>query len=174
MGAAGGGAPLGQVGDHALAKLGPVIMPEFGAKLMAGSRWTEQGQVNAAPLLQIGIPDTAYIPVYGEILGDVSERSYYEGDERAYSSYAAGYENFMKDAIRFVYRRGQREIANRMKNELATFEFANLNDRRRAQWLAQDIARFVQAEVADRLGREAVARSAGQQAVGRVALEQIL
>ncbi|NRA56642.1 MAG: hypothetical protein HRU13_00780 [Phycisphaerales bacterium] len=105
----------------------------------------------------LGIPDTAYIPVYGEILGDVSERSYYEGDERAYSSYAAGYENFMKDAIRFVYRRGQREIANRMKNELATFEFANLNDSRRAQWLAQDIDRFVQAEVADRLGSPSVA-----------------
>ena len=105
----------------------------------------------------LGIPDTAYIPVYGEILGDVSERSYYEGDERAYSSYAAGYENFMKDAIRFVYRRGQREIANRMKNELATFEFANLNDARRAQWLAQDIDRFVQAEVADRIGSPSVA-----------------
>ncbi|MEO1278683.1 MAG: hypothetical protein AAFV77_06995 [Planctomycetota bacterium] len=105
----------------------------------------------------LGIPDTAYIPVYGEILGDVSERSYYEGDERAYSSYAAGYENFMKDAIRFVYRRGQREIANRMKNELATFEFANLNDSRRAQWLAQDIDRFVQAEVADRIGSPSVA-----------------
>ncbi len=105
----------------------------------------------------VGLPDTAYIPVYGEILRDVVERSYYDGEERAYSSYAAGYENFMKDAIRFVYRRGQRDVANRMKNELAGFELANLNDSRRAQWLAQDIDRFVQAEVADRIGSPSVA-----------------
>ena len=105
----------------------------------------------------LGIPDTAYIPVYGEILRDVVERSYFDGEERAYGSYSAGYENFMKDAIRFVYRRGQREVAERMKNELASFEQANLNDDRRAQWLAQDIDRFVQAELVDRIGSPSVA-----------------
>ena len=105
----------------------------------------------------LGIPDTAYIPVYGEILHDVVERSYYDGAERAYSSYSAGYENFMKDAIRFVYRRGQRELANQMKNDLANFELANVNDSTRAQWLAQDIDRFVQAELVDRIGSPSVA-----------------
>lgn len=105
----------------------------------------------------LGIPDTAYIPVYGEILKDVVSRSYFDGAERAYSSYSAGYENFMKDAIRYVYRRGQRDVANRMKNELANFELANLNDNKRAQWLAQDIDRFVRAELVDRIGSPSVA-----------------
>lgn len=109
------------------------------------------------PPFYLGIPDTAYIPVYGQILYDVVERSYYDGAERAYSSYAAGYENFMKDAIRFVYRRGQRELATKMKNDLANFELANRNDDRRAQWLAQDIDRFVQAELVDRIGSPTVA-----------------
>lgn len=103
-----------------------------------------------------GIPDPAFVPVYGEILADVVERSYYDND-RAYSSYAAGYENMMKDAIRYVYRRGNRELAEKMKNELALFDFANRNDDRRAQWLAQDIDRFVRAELADRLGSPTVA-----------------
>ncbi|MFI4881668.1 MAG: hypothetical protein ACIAQU_03680 [Phycisphaerales bacterium JB064] len=105
----------------------------------------------------LGIPDTAYIPVYGEILHDVVERSYYDGAERAYSSYSAGYENFMKDAIRFVYRRGQHKLADQMKNDLANFDLANINDSTRAQWLAQDIDRFVQAELVDRIGSPSVA-----------------
>ncbi len=104
----------------------------------------------------LGIPDPAFVPVYGEILADVVERSYYDND-RAYSSYVAGYENMMKDAIRYVYRRGNRELATQMKNELATIEFANQNDNRRYQWLSQDIDRFVRAELTDRLGSPSVA-----------------
>ena len=105
----------------------------------------------------LGIPDTAYIPVYGQILYDVVQRSYYDGAERAYSSYSAGYENFMKDAIRFVYRRGQRDLAIQMKNDLANFDLANRNDDGRAAYLAQDIDRFVQAELRDRIGSPSVA-----------------
>lgn len=105
----------------------------------------------------LGIPDTAYIPVYGQILYDVVKRSYYDGAERAYSSYSAGYENFMKDAIRFVYRRGQRDLAIQMKNDLANFDLANRNDDGRAAYLAQDIDRFVQAELRDRIGSPSVA-----------------
>lgn len=104
----------------------------------------------------LGIPDPAYIPVYGEILGDVVKRSYYDND-RAYGSYSAGYENMMKDAIRYMYRRGDRERATQMKNELAMFPLANMNDRRRAQWLAQDIDRFVRAELENRMGSPSVA-----------------
>ena len=105
----------------------------------------------------LGINDTAYIPVYGEILADVVERSYYDGEERAYNSYSAGYENFMKDAIRYLYRRGNRDVAKKMKDDLATFKFANINDRQRTQWLAQDIDLFVRAELAERLGSPSVA-----------------
>lgn len=104
----------------------------------------------------LGIPDPAYIPVYGEILGDVVKRSYYDND-RAYGSYSAGYENMMKDAIRYVYRRGDRERATQMKNDLAMFPLANMNDRRRAQWLAQGIDSFVRAELENRLGSPSVA-----------------
>ncbi len=105
----------------------------------------------------VGIPDTAYISVYGEILGDVVKRSYYDND-RAYGSYAAGYENMMKDAIRYVYRRGDRAKANQMKNDLANFYLMNLNDNSRSTYLAQDIDRFVRAELIDRLGSPSVAQ----------------
>lgn len=104
----------------------------------------------------VGIPDTAFIDVYGEILGDVVKRSYYDND-RAYGSYAAGYENMMKDAIRYVYRRGDHAKATQMKNELAKFEYMNLNDPMKATWLAQDIHLFVRAELADRIGSPSVA-----------------
>ncbi|MEO1007358.1 MAG: hypothetical protein AAFX79_02205 [Planctomycetota bacterium] len=107
----------------------------------------------------LGLPNTAYIPVYGEILEEVVARSWADGLDRAYSSYFAGYENFMKDAIRYLYRRGQKQLAAEMKDELAQFPFSNTNDRTRAQWLAQDIDRFVKAEIVDRVGSPVVAQT---------------
>jgi len=105
----------------------------------------------------LGIPNTAYIPVYQQILEEVVARSKFDGLDRAYSSYFAGYENFMQDAIRYLYRRGQRELAAQMKRDLAEFPYANTNDPRRAQFLAQDIDRFVQTELMDRVGSPSVA-----------------
>ncbi len=48
--------------------------------------------------------------------------------QRIFTLYSAGYENLMITAIRFYYRRGQVEVAERMRKDLATWAGQNIHD----------------------------------------------
>ena len=73
-------------------------------------------------------PNAAFVETYGEVLEGLIDRSWRDEDKRPYKTYAAGYENFLRDAVRFFYRRGQRDEAQRFYHELATYPRGNTND----------------------------------------------
>lgn len=76
---------------------------------------------------QLG-PNAHFVESYGEVLGELIGRSWADVDKRPYRVYAAGYENFLRDAVRFFYRRGQIEVAKKYYHELGTFPGRNVND----------------------------------------------
>jgi hypothetical protein len=110
-----------------------------------------------------GSPNVHFIEAYGENLEEFIDKAYkdgiqFEGKHRAYSMLAAGYENFRKDAIRFLYRRGEKELAAKMKDELAVWPYHNTNDPDRRPLFAMNIDDFVKKELEDQLTRPSVAR----------------
>lgn len=114
----------------------------------------------------LAVPNEWFFPVYGELLEEVIARSNIpgtdvraEGLQRAYTLIGAGYENFVKDAIRFFYRRGQVELANQYKTDLINFRFQNINDPNRNAELATPIDEWVQKELVDRFTSPNVAVS---------------
>lgn len=96
------------------------------------------------------IPNPDYIEEYGEELDRLGDRSRFDSTSRVYSFYAAGYENFLRDAIRYVYRRGEKERAEALYERLRTYPGLNTF---RTEWLRQNMAlpldEFVKAEVKD-------------------------
>ena len=75
-------------------------------------------------------PNAHFFDVYGEIIYELAQRSWADGGaigNRAYSFYSAGYENFLKDGVRFFYRRGQFAKAEQILARYRTWEGRNLN-----------------------------------------------
>lgn len=107
----------------------------------------------------LAAPNAHFIQTYKDILGEVVSRSWADQANRAYSFYAAGYENFMKDAIRFYWRRGQRNEAVKLKDEMLTWEGQNLNDTFRYEYWSQPIEDFIKAELLDRATSPSVANA---------------
>jgi hypothetical protein len=105
-----------------------------------------------------GSPNIHYIDTYGKYLQDYVEKSWADKKSRVYSLYSAGYENFMKDAIRFLYRRGEKARAAKMKDELANWGGQNINNDERRELFKLDIDKFVEKELEDALTRPSVAR----------------
>ena len=113
-----------------------------------------------------GSPNIHFIDSYGDHLDRFVKLSWADKASRVYSLYAAGYENFRKDAIRFLYRRGEKQRANRMKDDLAVWEFHNINDPDRKDLFALTLDDFVKKELEDdALTRPSVAR---EEVVGAV------
>ena len=76
------------------------------------------------------VPNAHFFDTYGTIIYELAERSWADGGgigNRAYSFYSAGYENFLKDGVRFFYRRGQRDKAEQILNRYFTWEGRNKN-----------------------------------------------
>lgn len=73
-------------------------------------------------------PNAAFVESYGDVLGELIDRSWADNDKRPYSVYSAGYENFLRDAIRFFYRRGQMDLAWKYYHRLGTYPRQNVND----------------------------------------------
>lgn len=72
-----------------------------------------------------------------------------EHGRRPYRTFAAGYENFMRDAIRTLYRRGEFRRANQMLDRLLTWSGQNTNDPDRAIELGVTLDDFVRNELQD-------------------------
>jgi hypothetical protein len=105
----------------------------------------------------IQIPNVYFIQTYGDILEEVIGRSEFEGAHRTFSNYAAGYENFLRDAIRYLYRRGQIREAEAYKLKAATMAEANMHWSLRPEYFAQSLPEFVEAELQDAMTRPSVA-----------------
>ncbi len=101
------------------------------------------------PGFYLTLPNVEYIDTYKRILETLSARSRFDDPSRPFSLYSAGYENFMKDAIRYMYRRGDQDTAQRYRVELLTWERANRNDPEREYKLSLPLDEWVQKEIVD-------------------------
>lgn len=98
----------------------------------------------------IAIPDPSFAQTYADLMDEIDRRSDFDGKERAYSMYAAGYENFFIDVILYFYRMGMMDVANRYYRQLAVWPGANLNDPQRAEKYAKELDEWVLGQIADR------------------------
>jgi hypothetical protein len=99
----------------------------------------------------LGVPNPRYIDAYTEILDEVIERGgeYTESRDR-YTTYAAGYQNFMADAILMFFRRGDLAQAEAYRQKLINWPLLNDNDFTLKDRLAKPLAEFVEEEMVDR------------------------
>jgi len=118
------------------------------------------------------LPCADFIPAYGNVLeffrkrADVYEPSgkkfnVENAGLRVYTSYSAGYENFLKDAVRFLYRRGDIVEAQKYFEQARDYNKMNTNDPDRTSKYEKTLPEFVADEVAseDRFGVPDVAKT---------------
>jgi hypothetical protein len=92
-------------------------------------------------------PNAAFVETYGQILEELISRSWADNDKRPYRVYAAGYENFLRDAIRFFYRRGQKDVAREYYNTLGSYPGQNIHNRFFQSEVEVPLDQFVMAEL---------------------------
>lgn len=94
-----------------------------------------------------------WIDPYGDVMTELAKRGGIATDteQRIFTLYGAGYENFMKDVIRTYYSRGDIANAEKYHRILRTWTGLNLNDSAMIERLKLPLAEFVQEEIKDRL-----------------------
>ncbi len=105
-----------------------------------------------------GVPNPHFVDSYVKIVDEeMRQRSEFDktsgGYNHFYSPLSAGYENFVRDAIVFFYRRGEVARAEEWLSKLRNYVNMNLNDPRRGQELSKPVAEFVKDELIDNLTR---------------------
>lgn len=109
------------------------------------------------------LPNLDYIAIYGEVLEELQAKADEADDifvsrERVRTSYAAGYENFLADSVRLLYREGRFEEAAYWYERLRTWEGLNINDPLATQdRLSRPLAEFVRAELEEQIDTPYVA-----------------
>ncbi|NUQ53339.1 MAG: hypothetical protein HUU19_11665 [Phycisphaerales bacterium] len=111
----------------------------------------------------LAMPNVHFVQTYGDILQSLVDRSWADSDQRSYSFYAAGYENFLKDQVRYYFRRGQKDIAEKLYSDLRNYPHQNNNDPERPFIMSRPLAEFVDRQVAD---QEKVPQVAVSETVG--------
>ncbi len=106
----------------------------------------------------LGMPSVHFVRSYGDQRSEVARRAgiFESRGERAYTVYAAGHENFLREAVTLFYRRGQRDEAERWYQVLRTGEGWNLNDPDRPRRFAKNLDEFVQDELEQEYTRPAI------------------
>jgi hypothetical protein len=89
----------------------------------------------------------------------VNASGIYEADHKPYRQYAVGYENFLRDAIRFFYRRGDNVNAQFWFDKLRTFEGVNVNDPDFVHEMSLSLKEFADKQLYDSMGSPQVAVS---------------
>lgn len=100
-----------------------------------------------------------WVDAYLERLEEVMNRAGIVGNtkERVYTTYGAGYENFLKDVIRVLYRRGDLANAEKYHSKLRNWTGLNINDAANLERMKLPLADFVKEELKDRLSTPHVA-----------------
>ncbi|MBX3357809.1 MAG: hypothetical protein KF745_05210 [Phycisphaeraceae bacterium] len=123
------------------------------------------------PGFYLQLPNPDFIDAYDQILARLVDRSQFVTDKgevvtpdkgRPWSQFSAGYENFLRDVIRYLYRRGDREKAEEYRQKLIHFDRRNLsNDLQYVYLDTLPLDEFVVSEIArdDRFTSPEVARS---------------
>ncbi len=107
-----------------------------------------------------GVPNPYFIPTYGAMLQEVMENSgIFESKTKAYRQFSAGYENFLRDAVRFLYRRGDIKQAEYWYDIGRNWEGQNINDTTRIDEWSQSLKYFAEIQIFDSMGSPQVAVS---------------
>lgn len=117
--------------------------------------FSETGSIEGGGFYQ-GVPNAHFVQSYGDILFSMAARSWADSERRGFKPLASGYENFIRDAIVFFYRRGQKVEAERWRQHLRTSDFLNLNDPDRRRLLDETLEEFVSQELVDNLTRPSI------------------
>lgn len=97
------------------------------------------------------VPNDYFVETYIGVLSELRARSKVDDlGKRVFTLYSAGFENFIKDAIRVYFRRGDKATAQKYYTMLGTWEGMNVNDPDRARLLSLPLEEFVYAELTDR------------------------
>jgi len=106
------------------------------------------------------VPNVYFVPSYGAMLNEVVNASgVYEADHKPYRQFSVGYENFLRDAIRFFYRRGDIANAEFWFDKLRNFEGVNVNDPDFAYEMSLPLKEFADKQLYDSMGSPQVAVS---------------
>ncbi|MFG0244817.1 MAG: hypothetical protein ACF8MF_02035 [Phycisphaerales bacterium JB052] len=107
-----------------------------------------------------GVPNPYFVPTYGSMLDEVTEASgLFEADRRAYRQFSAGYMNFLRDAVRFFYRRGDTRQAEYWYDKLRNWKGLNINDTTFVDEVALPLKEFADKQLYDSMGSPQVAVS---------------
>ena len=92
------------------------------------ARWGDLSYDILADQSYIALPSLDFVPLYGEVLKELESRAgFFEDRDRAYRLYGVGYENYLRDTIRYLYRTGDKENAAKYYEELRTWPGLNLS-----------------------------------------------
>ena len=107
-----------------------------------------------------GVPNPYFVPTYGGMLEEVTAASgLFEADRRSYRQFSAGYENFLRDAVRFFYRRGDIAQAEYWYDILRNWKGQNINDTTRVDEMALSLKDFADKQIFESMGSPQVAVS---------------
>ena len=107
-----------------------------------------------------GVPNPYFVPTYGTMLDQiVSSSGLFEADRRAYRQFSAGYGNFLRDAVRFFYRRGDLRTAQYWYDRLRNWDGHNMNDTTIIDEFALSLKDFADKQIYDSMGSPQVAVS---------------
>lgn len=106
------------------------------------------------------VPNPYFVASYGGMLEEITRVSgLFEAERRAYRQYSAGYMNFMRDAVRFFYRRGDRQQTLYWYDQLRNFKGVNINDTTFIDEVSLPLDQFADKQIYDSMGSPQVAVS---------------
>ncbi len=113
----------------------------------------------SAPTRYIAMVNGDYIPSYGERLEEAANREVQQFldqhgadiSQRPYRFYSAGYENFLSDAISFLYRAGDIQNAQAYKTKLGAWPHRNKNNIDVENSIFLPLEDYVQRNLAERI-----------------------
>lgn len=104
----------------------------------------------ANPMLYVTLPNADFLDSYSMYREEALTRGGVFGDRaRSRNEYSAGQENFYRDAIRFLYRRGDIAKAEKYYRELRTAPWLNTHMSELPYKLSLPLAEFVVKEITD-------------------------
>ncbi len=101
----------------------------------------------ANPKFYYTLPNVDFVPVYGQILEKLTDRSEFDSETKVFSFYAAGHENLLRDSIRFLYRRGDKGRAAEYYELLRKAPWLNTHRPDLKDQITKPLAEFVEEEI---------------------------
>ncbi|MDI1288677.1 MAG: hypothetical protein PSX37_01840, partial [bacterium] len=97
------------------------------------------------------VPNAHFVQSYGDILDELIKRSWADNPhDRGFGPYLNGYENFLRDAVLFFYRRGEKAKAEQWMTTMRNDDRFNLVGPNSREDFTLPLEEFVQKELADR------------------------